>query len=93
MSKSLSRWLRDFFTGFPNIYSASADDEQGRDESIILRREMAKRSSHNGGTNNKKADGSSAVLKPAKKNSACGVAYSQRTPRQLHASTYMYKPS
>jgi hypothetical protein len=58
---------------------------------------MAKTSSHNGGTNNKKADGSSVVLKPAKKDSACGeasaLAYSQRTPRQLHASTYMYKPS
>jgi len=54
---------------------------------------MAKISSHNGGTNNKKASGSSVVLKSAKKSSACGVTYSHRTPRQLHASTYMYKPS
>jgi hypothetical protein len=31
MSKPLSRRLRDFFTGFPNIYSASPDSGAPRD--------------------------------------------------------------
>ena len=31
MSKPLSRRLRDFFTGFPNIYSASPDPGAPRD--------------------------------------------------------------